>query len=123
MNAAPGFGGRVHLAAVTGFLFLQRCAKKVKLYRFGWDVFWGGSALPPPPSSSGASPKHRVQGRKSLAGGPEGRALRQGLGQSPNLTRMSLERINFETLAPALDSETSFACACAAGGGSRRQSK
>jgi hypothetical protein len=33
-----------------------------------------------------------------------------------------LKQFDFETLPPALDGETSFACACGAGGGFRRQS-
>jgi hypothetical protein len=33
-----------------------------------------------------------------------------------------LKQFNFETLPPALDGETSFAYACEAGGGTRRQS-
>jgi hypothetical protein len=33
-----------------------------------------------------------------------------------------IEQFNFETLPPALDGETSFAYACGAGGGTRRQS-
>jgi hypothetical protein len=41
---------------------------------------------------------------------------------SRNFTFFNQEQFNFETLPPALYGETSFAYACGAGGGARRQS-